>query len=250
MKFRCERDSLVEVLATGRAHGGQAIVLPDGPERPAHRDRGQPPVRWWGTDLDLTVHVSTEAIGITDGVCVAPAKLLADIVRSLEPGAVTIEAEGEKVEIGRGAFALQPAHASRWTDFPSLPGAARPGRRSCPPAASPGALRQVVRACVGRRRPTAADRCARSPRGNRRPPAWRPTPTGWPCGDLEGSDAFVRARPRSSCRPGPWPNSSGSRPSGRGAKDATARGRRQVPADGRPVDRRPRRHLHRRRTSR
>ena len=62
-----------------------------------------------GTDLDLTVHVSTEAIGITDGVCVAPAKLLADIVRSLEPGAVTIESEGDKVEIGaaRSRFSLR-----------------------------------------------------------------------------------------------------------------------------------------------
>jgi DNA polymerase-3 subunit beta len=73
-----------------------------------------------GTDLDLTVHVSTEAIGITDGVCVAPAKLLADIVRSLEPGAVTIESEGEKVEIGaaRSRFSLRTFPVA---DFPSLP---------------------------------------------------------------------------------------------------------------------------------
>ena len=64
-----------------------------------------------GTDLDLTVHASTEAIGITDGVCVAPAKLLADITRSLEPGAVTIESEGNTIEIGACA-PLQPAYIS------------------------------------------------------------------------------------------------------------------------------------------
>jgi DNA polymerase-3 subunit beta len=97
-----------------------------------------------GTDLDLTVHVSTEAIGITDGVCVAPAKLLADIVRSLEPGAVTIEAEGEKVEIGaaRSRFSLRTFPVD---DFPSLPEPPAPAT-FLPAASLAGALRQVVRA--------------------------------------------------------------------------------------------------------
>jgi DNA polymerase-3 subunit beta len=97
-----------------------------------------------GTDLDLTVHASTEAIGITDGVCVAPAKLLADITRSLEPGAVTIESEGNTIEIGaaRSRFSLRTFPVD---DFPSLPD---------PPQAATflsavslaSALRQVVRA--------------------------------------------------------------------------------------------------------
>ncbi len=97
-----------------------------------------------GTDLDLTVHVSTEAIGITDGVCVAPAKLLADIVRSLEPGAVTIESEAEKVEIGaaRSRFSLRTFPAD---DFPTLPEPPTPAT-SLPVAELGSALRQVVRA--------------------------------------------------------------------------------------------------------
>ncbi len=97
-----------------------------------------------GTDLDLTVHVSTEAIGITDGVCVAPAKLLADIVRSLEPGAVTIEAEGEKVEIGaaRSRFSLRTFPVD---DFPSLPEPPQPAT-FLPAGSLASALRQVVRA--------------------------------------------------------------------------------------------------------
>jgi DNA polymerase-3 subunit beta len=100
-----------------------------------------------GTDLDLTVHVSTEAIGITDGVCVAPAKLLADIVRSLEPGAVTIESEGEKIEIGaaRSRFSLRTFPVD---DFPSLPEPPPPAT-SLPAANLAGALRQVVRAASG-----------------------------------------------------------------------------------------------------
>ena len=97
-----------------------------------------------GTDLDLTVHVSTEAIGITDGVCVAPAKLLVDIVRSLEPGAVTIEAEGEKVEIGaaRSRFSLRTFPVA---DFPTLPEPPEPAT-FLPAAGLASALRQVVRA--------------------------------------------------------------------------------------------------------
>jgi DNA polymerase-3 subunit beta len=100
-----------------------------------------------GTDLDLTVHVTAEAIGITDGVCVAPAKLLADIVRSLEPGAVTIESEGEKVEIGaaRSRFSLRTFPVA---DFPSLPEPPEPAT-FLPAAALASALRQVVRAASG-----------------------------------------------------------------------------------------------------
>lgn len=97
-----------------------------------------------GTDLDLTVHVATEAIGITDGVCVAPAKLVTDIVRSLEPGAVTIESEAEKVEIGaaRSRFSLRTFPAD---DFPTLPEPPNPAT-SLPASELAGALRQVVRA--------------------------------------------------------------------------------------------------------
>jgi DNA polymerase-3 subunit beta len=97
-----------------------------------------------GTDLDLTIHVSTEAIGISDGVCVAPAKLLADIVRSLEPGAVTIEAEAEKVEIGaaRSRFSLRTFPVD---DFPTLPEPPQPAT-FLPAAGLASALRQVVRA--------------------------------------------------------------------------------------------------------
>jgi DNA polymerase-3 subunit beta len=97
-----------------------------------------------GTDLDLTVHVSTEAIGLSDGVCVAPSKLLTDIVRSLEPGAVTIEAEQDKIEISaaRSRFSLQTFPAD---DFPSLP--EPPAPTTLLPASSlVNALRQVVRA--------------------------------------------------------------------------------------------------------
>jgi len=146
VKFRCERDSLVEVLATaGRAVGtrSSAQMVLSGVRIEAVGNR----LSVIGTDLDLTVHVSTEAIGIADGVCVAPAKLLADIVRSLEPGAVTIEAQGEKVEIGaaRSRFSLRTFPVA---DFPTLPEPPEPAT-FLPAGGLASALHQVVRAASG-----------------------------------------------------------------------------------------------------
>jgi DNA polymerase III subunit beta len=146
VKFRCERDSLVEVLTTaGRAVGtrSSAQMVLSGLRIESSGNQ----LSVVGTDLDLTVHVTAEAIGIADGVCVAPAKLLADIVRSLEPGAVTIESEGEKVEIGaaRSRFSLRTFSVA---DFPSLPEPPEPATFLPAPSLA-SALRQVVRAASG-----------------------------------------------------------------------------------------------------
>ncbi len=143
MKFRCERDSLVEVLTTaGRAVSSRTTAARalSGVRIESEGNR----LMVIGTDLDLTVHVSTEAIGLSDGVCVAPSKLLTDIVRSLEPGAVTIESEQDKIEIAaaRSRFSLRTFPAD---DFPSLPEPPAPGTL-LPATSLVNALRQVVRA--------------------------------------------------------------------------------------------------------
>ena len=143
MKFRCERDSLVEALTTaGRAVSSRATSAAalNGVRIESEGNR----LLVAGTDLDLTVHVSTEAIGLTDGACVAPSKLLSDIVRSLEPGAVTIESEDDKIEIAaaRSRFSLRTFPLA---DFPNLPEPSAPGT-FLPAEALVDALRQVVRA--------------------------------------------------------------------------------------------------------
>ena len=108
MKFRSERDALVEMLATAsRAVGGRG---------------GSSPVLLGllltctgnalcvtGTDLDLTIQVTDEVIGIDDGSCVIPARLSTDIVRRLEPGAVTFADDGDHITISaaRSTFKLQ-----------------------------------------------------------------------------------------------------------------------------------------------
>ena len=90
MKLRCERDVLVEALTTaGRAvssRGGATQVL-SGIRLEVAGDR----LHVAGSDLDLTIEVDLTAAGGEDGACVLPARLVADIVRALEPGAVTLE---------------------------------------------------------------------------------------------------------------------------------------------------------------
>jgi len=143
VKFRCEHDSLVEVLTTaGRAVSSRSSI--EGALGGIRLECNGNRLSVVGTDLDLTVHATTEVIGITDGACVTPSKLLADIVRSLEPGAVTIGSEDDKVEVGaaRSRFSLRTFSLE---DFPELPVPPEP-TVSLPAASLLDALRQVVRA--------------------------------------------------------------------------------------------------------
>jgi DNA polymerase III subunit beta len=143
VKFRSERDSLVEVLGiAGRAVGGRGTSSPVLSGVLLQCEGNHLVVT--GTDLDLTIRVEQEIIGLEDGECVVPARLTADIVRSLEPGAVTLEGTEEKVEISaaRSRFGLR---AFPVVEFPTAPS---PGE---PTIVLPGSmvgegLRQVVRA--------------------------------------------------------------------------------------------------------
>jgi DNA polymerase-3 subunit beta len=143
VKFRSERDSLADVLvAAGRAVGGKggASAVLSGLLLRAEGNR----LEVTGTDLDLTIRVDQEVIGIEDGTCVVPGRLSADVVRALEAGAVTLESDDEKVEISsaRAHFGLRIFPA---VEFPSLPLPASPSV-VLPRGAFVEALRQVVRA--------------------------------------------------------------------------------------------------------
>ncbi|TMM18150.1 MAG: DNA polymerase III subunit beta [Actinobacteria bacterium] len=143
MKLRCERDVLVEALTTaGRAvssRGGATQVL-SGIRLEVTGDR----LHVAGSDLDLTIEVELTAAGGEDGACVLPARLVADIVRALEPGAVTLEADDDEARIvaGRSQFAVRTFPIG---DFPRLP---RVGGEGVVITAGDftEALRQVVRA--------------------------------------------------------------------------------------------------------
>lgn len=143
MKFRCERDSLADALSSaGRAVGarGTSSQVLSGLLLECEGNQ----LRATGTDLDLTIRVEQEAIGLEDGSAVVPARLIVDVVRSLEPGAVTVRGDEEKVEISaaRSHFELRSFPV---VEFPvtSLP--AGPGVELAAPLLAEG-LRQVVRA--------------------------------------------------------------------------------------------------------
>jgi DNA polymerase-3 subunit beta len=150
VKFRCERDTLVEALSTaGRAvatRGGALPVL-SGVRLEVVGDQ----LRLAGSDLDLTIQVDAAVNGIADGIAVLPARLVADIVRALEPGAVTFESGEDEVRItsGRSQFAVRILPAD---EFPRLPFPAEGDTAKAGDAVTlvagefAEALRQVVRA--------------------------------------------------------------------------------------------------------
>ena len=143
MKFRCERDALVEALGmASRAvstRGGSLTAL-TGVRAALDGDR----LALTGTDLELTITVDLEVNGQVDGVVVLPAKLTLDIVRALEPGAVQVTVGDEEAELVGGAanftvLLLAPE------GFPTLKSTeAEPV--SVPTAEFASAVRQVVRA--------------------------------------------------------------------------------------------------------
>jgi DNA polymerase III subunit beta len=143
VKFRSERDALIEMLATaGRAVGTRSTSSPVLSGLLLSCTGNVLSVT--GTDLDLTIQVTEEVIGVEDGVCVVPARLSTDIVRRLEPGAVTF-AHGEDhitISAARSNFKLRTYPV---VEFPAV------GRSTKPAAQLPEgelgeAVRQVVRA--------------------------------------------------------------------------------------------------------
>lgn len=143
MKFRCEREALADALATaGRAATGRTGALPvlSGLRLELVGDQ----LTVTGTDLDLTIQLSVQVGGERDGGTVLPARLSADIVRSLGSGKVEVVADVDDVSIsnGRSQFSVRPLS---FDDYPKL---ASPVSTSVTlPAAQFGdALRQVVRA--------------------------------------------------------------------------------------------------------
>ncbi len=146
MKLRCERDVLVDALSSaGRAVAGRSGAQPvlSGVRMEVVGDQ----LRVTGTDLDLTISVEILVAGAGDGLVVAPGRLLTDIVRALEPGAVVLEGDDEDLRIraGRSQFSVR-THAA--AEFPRLP-VASGDTVTLPSEGLADALRQVVRAASG-----------------------------------------------------------------------------------------------------
>ena len=148
MKFRCERDVLVEALGTaGRAtasRGGALPVLAG-----IRTELAGDALTLTGHDLELTISVTVrEGVhGTEDGVAVLPSRLVSDVVKSLPSGAVEIEVDGEQARITaqRSEFSLRVFPVD---EFPRLPEPAADGV-TLDAAELAAALRQVVPAASG-----------------------------------------------------------------------------------------------------
>ena len=148
MKFRCERDVLVEALGTaGRAtasRGGALPVLAG-----IRTELAGDALTLTGHDLELTISVTVrEGVhGTEDGVAVLPSRLVSDVVKSLPSGAVEVEVDGEQARITaqRSEFSLRVFPVD---EFPRLPEPAADGV-TLDAAELAAALRQVVPAASG-----------------------------------------------------------------------------------------------------
>jgi len=143
VKFRAERDVVLHALATAAraaATSGNASPALSGVRLEVVGDA----LHLAGSDLELTVQVEAAVAGIADGVCVIPARLGTDIVRALEPGAVTFSLENGEAVIAaaRSQFSVRVLPAEEFLRLPDSTGDAV----TLDAAALAAALSQVVRA--------------------------------------------------------------------------------------------------------
>jgi DNA polymerase III subunit beta len=109
VKFRSDRDVLGDALGlAARAASGRGLGAPAtlGVQLTVTGDE----LVVVGTDRDLTIEVREVVTGSGDGSCVVPGRLVVDIVRSLEPGAVVVESVDDgmvRIAGGRSQFEVR-----------------------------------------------------------------------------------------------------------------------------------------------
>jgi DNA polymerase-3 subunit beta len=143
VKFRCERDTLADGVATAqRAVASRTGAMPVLSGVRVSVGSGQ--LELVGTDLELTIRVKLPVDSDGEGSAVVPARLLGDIVRQLEGPTVSIELNDDEAHIEAGRFATT-LRTLAVAEFPRLPETTESGVR-VEAAAFAEALRQVVSA--------------------------------------------------------------------------------------------------------
>lgn len=119
MKFRCERDDLLEAVQfVSRAISTRATLPVLSGLRVDANESGQ--VILAATDLELTMQTSFQAGVDEPGQAIVPGRLFGEMARSLAPGQVSLSGGDGEIEIdsGRGQFRVKALAAD---DYPSLP---------------------------------------------------------------------------------------------------------------------------------
>ncbi len=119
MKFRCERDDLLEAVQfASRAISNRATLPVLSGLRVEASDGGE--VRVAATDLELTMQTSFKAGVDEPGRAIVPGRLFAEMARSLGAGQVRLAGGEGEIDIGsgRGQFKVK---ALAPDDYPALP---------------------------------------------------------------------------------------------------------------------------------
>ena len=119
MKFRCERDDLLEAVQfASRAVSNRATLPVLSGLRIEARDSDEVVVG--ATDLELTMQTVFRAGVDEPGRSIVPGRLFGEMARSLGAGSVSLAAGEGEVEIGsgRGQFRVKTLAAD---DYPALP---------------------------------------------------------------------------------------------------------------------------------
>jgi DNA polymerase-3 subunit beta len=147
MKFRCERDDLLEAVQFAfRAISNRATLPVLSGMRLRASDAGVVEVA--ATDLELTMQTSFRAAVDESGMAIVPGRLFGEMSRSLGAGQVSLAGGEGELEIGsgRGQFRVK---ALAPDDYPALPvddeGALEETRVDLDGASLSTALSQVVR---------------------------------------------------------------------------------------------------------
>jgi DNA polymerase-3 subunit beta len=151
MKFRCERDDLLEAVQfASRAVSNRATLPVLSGLRIQANESGEVVIA--ATDLELTMETSFKAGVDEPGKAIVPGRFFGDMARSLGSGQVQVAAGDGEVEIGsgRGQFRVKALAAD---DYPALPleetAAGDATQIELDASALSVALSQVVRAASG-----------------------------------------------------------------------------------------------------
>ena len=116
MKFRTERDGLLDALVTaGRASAARVGMGlgTQGVRLVVHGDQ----LELTGSDPDLVIEVTQNVSGEQDGSALLPSRLVTDIIRAFDAGTVTLEGNEQEVRItsGRAEFVVRVATGAEIT---------------------------------------------------------------------------------------------------------------------------------------
>ncbi len=119
MKFRCERDTLIAALSKA----GRAVTTKAGPVAGLSGvllDLSGDSLAVTGSDVDLTIAARVTVSGTENGTALVQARLLTDVVRALDLGAVEVELADQTLRVcaGRSEFSLRTMPPG---DFPRIP---------------------------------------------------------------------------------------------------------------------------------